>query len=361
MYAHKYMVSDLFQTVYNKNITLTNSQTYVSESEHNRLTPKIGSHIPNLVKRSDVLMRVLVVGAGAVGGYFGGRLVEKGADVTFFVREKRKNQLDTSGLIIHSVNGDAQFPISTITAGEHSTPFDLVMLTTKAYHLDEVLPSLTPYIGEHTTIFPLLNGIAHFEKLKAFFGSDRVIGGLCFIESTLNTRGEVEHYSKNHRIVFGEFDGKKSDRIRAIEDVFAGANVTAIASEQINNEIWKKYIFISAMAGMTCLARSSIGPILQSPNGIETYERLLREICAIGKAQEPTLDADVWEQTMNRVRTLPADMKSSMLRDMEKGLPIETDHFHGTLLRLAPADLDVPLLKTIYSTLSIYQAAQAAN
>jgi 2-dehydropantoate 2-reductase len=310
---------------------------------------------------SDVHMRVLVVGAGAVGGYFGGRLVEKGADISFLVRERRKQQLETSGLVLHSVQGDFQSPISTIVAGVDTTPFDLIILTTKAYHLDEVLPNLVSYVGEHTTILPLLNGTAHFEKLKNHFGSEKVIGGLCFIESTLNAKGEVEHYSPQHRVVFGEFDRKKSDRIIAIEDLFAGANLAAVSSENINNEIWKKYIFISAMAGMTCLTRSSIGPILKSPHGMETYERLLTEICKIGKAQEETLDADVWDQTIGRVRTLPDEMKSSMLRDMEKGLPVETDHFHGTLLKLAPADLDAPLLKTIYSTLSIYQATQAAN
>lgn len=306
-------------------------------------------------------MRVLVVGAGAVGGYFGGRLVEKGANITFLVRERRKQQLESNGLVLHSVKGDFQSSISTIVAGEVTEPFDLILLTTKAYHLDEVLPSLMPYTAEHTTILPLLNGIAHFEILKHSLGSERVIGGLVFIESTLNAKGEVEHYSQNHRIVFGEFDGTKSERIKAIEDLFAGANVNAVSSEQINNEIWKKYIFISAMAGMTCLTRSSIGPILKSPNGMEIYERLVKEISAIGESQEKTLDADVWEQTMKRVRTLSDEMKSSMLRDMEKGLPIETDHFHGTLLKLAPADLDIPLLKTIYSTLSIYQTTQAAD
>lgn len=306
-------------------------------------------------------MRVLVVGAGAVGGYFGGRLVEKGADITFLVRERRKQQLEATGLVLHSVQGDFQSPISTIVAGEVTEPFDLVILTTKAYHLREVLPNLSSYLGEHTTILPLLNGIAHFDTLKNRFGAERVIGGLCFIESTLNAKGEVEHYSPNHRIVFGEFDGTKSDRIKAIEDLFAGANVNAVSSEQINNEIWKKYIFISAMAGMTCLMRSSIGPILNSPNGLETYGRFVKEICAIGKSQEETLDADVWEKTMQRVQTLSDGMKTSMLRDMEKGLPIETDHFHGTLLRLAPTNLDVPLLKTIYSTLSIYQSTQAAD
>lgn len=310
---------------------------------------------------SDAYMRVLIVGAGAVGGYFGGRLVEKGADITFLVRERRKHQLASTGLVLHSVKGDFQSSISTIVAGEVTEPFDLIFLTTKAYHLEEALPSLTPYLGKHTTILPLLNGIAHFDTLKNHFGAERVIGGLCFIESTLNAKGEIEHYSPNHRIVFGEFDGTKSDRIKAIEDLFAGANVNAISSIQIDNEIWKKYIFISAMAGMTCLMRSSIGPILKSPNGMEIYDRLVKEISTIGKSQEKTLDTDVWKKTMERVRTLSYEMKSSMLRDMEKGLPIETDHFHGTLLRLAPADLDVPLLKTIYSTLSIYQSTKAAD
>jgi 2-dehydropantoate 2-reductase len=300
------------------------------------------------------MMKILVVGAGAVGGYFGGRLVEKGEDVTFLVRERRKRQL-ANGLTIHSVKGDAHFPVQTLVADELREPFDLVILTTKAYHLDDVLPTLSRYIGDKTVVLPLLNGIAHFERLKGTFGAEKVIGGLVFIESTLNSKGEVEHYSENHRLVFGEFDGQITERIQKISDAFAGANFHAVASEQINNEIWKKYIFISAMAGMTCLTQSSIGPILASPYGEENYSRLVREICAIGASQEPTLDADVWEQTMNRVRSLPAPMKSSMLRDMEKGLPIETEHFHGTLLRLAPPDLDTPLLKTVYSTLSIYQ------
>jgi 2-dehydropantoate 2-reductase len=306
-------------------------------------------------------MRVLFVGAGAVGGYFGGRLAEKKADVTFLVRKKRKQQLDTKGLVIHSVKGDTHLSVQSIVAGESTKPFDLIVLTTKAYHLNEVLPSIHPYVGENTTILPLLNGIAHFDILKQNFGADRVIGGLCFIESTLNSLGEVEHYSPNHRIIYGEFDGQKSNRIGAIEALFQDANLSAISSDNINNEIWKKYIFISAMAGMTCLTRSSMGPILESPHGIENYERLLHEICTIAKSQEPTLDNDVWEKTMERVRTLGGAMKSSMLRDMEKGHPIETDHFHGTLLRLAPKDLEVPMLKTIYSTLSIYQSTQAAK
>jgi 2-dehydropantoate 2-reductase len=300
-------------------------------------------------------MRVLVVGAGAVGGYFGGRLAEKGANVTFFVRGNRQTQLVQNGLIIHSVNGDAQFPVKTIVNGDKVKPFELIILTTKAYHLAELLPTLTPYMSSQTTILPLLNGIAHFTTLQEMYGQERVIGGLCYIESTLNAKGEVEHYSPYARIVFGEFDGTTSDRIQAIKHLFAGSKLAADSSTEIRNEIWKKYIIISTMAGMTCLTRSSMGPILESISGKETYGRLLQEIYDIALHQEPTLDKDIWKETMARAVQVAPTLKSSMLRDLEKGLPIETEHFHGTLLQLAPPELDTPILKAVYSTLSIYQ------
>ncbi len=298
-------------------------------------------------------MRILVVGAGAIGGYYGGRIVESGADVTFLVRQKRQKQLE-NGLVIHSTKGGAHFPVQTIVAGDKADSFDLIIITTKAYHLADLLPELKPYVSKETTILPLLNGIAHYKVLQETFGQDTVLGGLCFIESTLNTQGEVEHYSPYHRLVFGEFDGRYSDRIQLIEQQFSGANFQAELSSEINKEIWKKYILISTMAGMTCLMRSSMGPILETNYGKETYGALLREICTIALNQEPTLDPKVWDQTMDRALSMPPTMKSSMLRDMEKGLPIETEHFHGTLLHLAPSDLATPLLKAVYSTLSIY-------
>lgn len=300
-------------------------------------------------------MRVLVVGAGAIGGYYGGRLVEKGADITFLVRKKRHEQLLENGLVIHSVKGDVHFPVKTIIAGDQADPFDLVIITTKAYHLGELLPDLDPYISSSTTILPLLNGIAHFTILQERYGQDRVVGGLCFIESTLNANGEIEHYSPYHRLVYGEFDGSHSERIQTIEQLFAEANFSGELSLEIRKEIWKKYIFISTMAGMTSMMRSSMGPILGSPYGKETYEDLLAEICTIARHQEPTLDEHIWQQTMDRVLQMAPTMKSSMLRDMEKGLPIETEHFHGTLLNLAPSSLATPLLKSVYSNLSIYQ------
>ncbi|MBA4494027.1 ketopantoate reductase family protein [Paenactinomyces guangxiensis] len=300
-------------------------------------------------------MRVLIVGAGAVGGYFGGRLVEKGADVTFLVRERRKQELDRHGLVIKSVHGDAALKVKTLLSGQPADPFDLILLSVKAYHLGQTLASLQPYVGKNTAILPLLNGISHLQEIKKHFGEEVLLGGLCFIESTLNAQGQVEQYSAIHEIVFGELHGETTERVRQIGQLFAGANMQARHSRQIKVEMWKKYIFINAMSGLTSLMRSSIGPILASPFGRETYLRFLHEIVAIARTQEPSLPADLAERILSNMEKLEPAMKSSMLRDMEKGLPIETDHLHGALIQLAAKKMDLPLLKTVYSTLKIYQ------
>ncbi|MFC7440095.1 ketopantoate reductase family protein [Laceyella putida] len=306
-------------------------------------------------------MRVLVIGAGAVGGYYGGRLAEKGEDVTFLVRKRRKEQLDRHGLVIKSVNGDARLKVQTLLAGQDAPSFDLILLSVKAYHLEQTLRDLAPYVGEKTTILPLLNGIKHIKLLQERFGSDKILGGLCFIESTLNAQGEVEQYSQAHDLVFGELDGKVSDRVKAIAALFEHAKCHARPSEQISVEMWKKYIFISAMSGMTCLMNSSIGPIFESPCGKETYRGLLDEIISIARHYEPSISPDLSSLILASLESLSPNMKSSMLRDMEKGEPVETDHFHGALLQLAPKDAKLPLLKAVYSALSIYQERQRAD
>jgi 2-dehydropantoate 2-reductase len=303
-------------------------------------------------------MRILVVGAGAVGGYFGGRLLEKGEDVTFLVREKRKQQLQQTGLVIKSVQGDVTLNVQTLVSGEESDPFDLVILAVKEYHLDQALHSVHPYIGSNTTILPLLNGISHLEKIKAAFPQGHLLGGLCFIEATLNKEGHIEHYIQRHDIIYGELDGQVSERIKQIKKCFSEANMNAYVSKQIIKRMWHKYIFISTLSGITSLMRSSIGPILSVSHGKETVQRLIDEIVSIAQSQEPSINPNIAGEIMQTLESAPPSMTSSMHRDLEKGLPIETDHFHGTLLKMAPDHFDLPLLKTIYSTLSLYQQAK---
>lgn len=301
-------------------------------------------------------MRVLIVGAGAVGGYFGGRLIEKGADVTFLVREKRKQQLAREGLVIKSSHGHIKTPVQTLVYPEAHPAFDLILLCVKAYHLKEVIHTIKPYVGAHTTILPLLNGISHYAILREAFGEERILGGLCFIEVTLNSKGEIEHYSNRHELVYGEWNHAETERIRQIDALFSGARFSPRRSDAIQVDIWKKVIFISTMSAMTCLMRSSTGPILTSPYGKEIYRRLLEEVVSIARYYEPSIPLDFPDATLRTLEEeLKPTMKSSMLRDMEKGLPIETDALHGSLIQLAPKELDIPLLKTVYSTLSIYE------
>src|SRR5699024_2487634 len=149
-------------------------------------------------------MRILVLGAGGIGGYFGGRLVEKGEEVVFLVREKRKQILENNGLNIRSTKGDFYFHPKLITKDQQAEPFDLVLFSTKSYHLTEAIEDLKPFIGKQTVVIPLLNGISHLSQLTEAFGANKVIGGLCQIETTLNDQGEVVHSSAFDKLVFGE-------------------------------------------------------------------------------------------------------------------------------------------------------------
>lgn len=301
-------------------------------------------------------MRVLVVGAGAVGGYFGGRLVEKGENVTFLVRPKRQEQLRLDGLVIKSVHGDAQLDVQTITYGQCADPFDLILLSVKAYHLPEVLSSLDSYVSSNTTILPLLNGFAHFPVLQNRYGKERVLGGLCFIESTINAEGHIEQYSQIHDLVYGEWNEQASSRMVTLQRLFANANLRATHSTQISLDVWKKYIFIATMSGMTSLVRGSLGTIWDTPTGEQTYRRLAQEIIQIAQGQEHRLQfKEVYQQVIKRSLQQPISMKSSMSRDIEKGNPIETDHFHGYLLQIKPNEIQAPTLEAIYTALSAYQ------
>ncbi|MBN2910718.1 ketopantoate reductase family protein [Polycladomyces sp. WAk] len=301
-------------------------------------------------------MRFLFVGAGAVGGYFGGRLSEKGADVTFLVRERRKRQLQERGLTIRSIHGDFHTQPKLITAGEKAEPFDCIVLSVKAYHLDTVLDSIAPYVDERTVILPLLNGIAHIEALFDRFGRERVLGGLCFIETTLNEQGEVEQYSPRHDIVFGEWNGRVSERVKAMLREMEGSKMQVRVSDHIVQEMWNKYAFIATFSGMTALMRTTVGGVTAAPFGKELFRRLLNEVVSVARSIEPSLPEEMEEKIWRVIEAQGPQMKSSLSRDIEKGLPTETDHLHGYLIRNAPADLDLPLLKTVYSHVKAYEA-----
>ena len=303
-------------------------------------------------------MRILIVGAGAVGGYFGGRLIEKGEDVTFLVRERREHQLREHGLRIESVHGDFHSEPKTIKTGEKADPFDVVILSTKAYHLKGAIESLSPYVGEDTMILPLLNGMSHVDDLIEAFGEEKLIGGLCFVESTLDGTGKVLQTSPIHDLVFGERNGERTERITKLEQAFSGTKANFRLSDTITQEMWHKYLFITTLSGVTSLYRAPIGPIRETDEGADKIKAVLSEAATVMRKLDAPLSENIEEALFDKIKGMGYSMKSSLQRDMEKNLSVEADHLYGYLLRAAEShDVKVPDLRLIYGNLKIYEIA----
>jgi 2-dehydropantoate 2-reductase len=281
-------------------------------------------------------MRILVVGAGAVGGYFGGRLLEAGRDVTFLVRPRRAAALAKNGLRIRSPLGDFHRPSPPIVLKEDiARPFDLVLLSCKAYDLDSAMASFAGAVGENTAILPLLNGMRHLDALAGRFGSKPLLGGQCAISATLDADGVVVHLTNLQELSFGELDGSRSKRIESIASELVGvAGFDARLSDEIRQEMWEKWVFIASAAGIGCLMRASVGDYLAA-GASDLATGLLDECATIAAAQgyPPRL------ATLERARTLltaaGSPLKASMLRDIEGGNLIEGDQILADLLRRA--------------------------
>ncbi len=298
-------------------------------------------------------MRTLVVGAGAIGGYFGGRLLEINRDVTFLVRPKRAAELASHGLAIRSPRGDVTLSKpSTVLAENLREHYDLVILSCKAYDLGDAITSFAPAVGPNTVILPLLNGIRHLDVLDQPFGRDRVLGGQCFIAVALKD-GQIVHLVETHELSFGERSGELSTRVRAIAQLMEGARFNAHASAGILQEMWDKWVFLASLAGGTCLMRANIGDICASPGGTDFMLGLLEDCRSIAAAE----GYPVREAKLNRTRktlTAPNSMlTASMLRDIERNAPIEGDHIVGDLLRRGQGKL--PHLAVAYTHLKAYE------
>ena len=228
-------------------------------------------------------MRTLILGAGGIGGYYGGRLVEAGADVTFFVRPARAERLAANGLVIRSPKGDATLAVTAVTQAEGA--YDLVILSCKAYDLDAAIEAIRPAVGPSTTILPLLNGLAHLDRLDAAFGPDRVIGGTAHISVTMDPDGTIRNLADLHLLTYGERDAAALPaRCDAIEALFATARFDGKRSDTILREMWEKFAFITAAAGITCLMRASVGAIMTTHDGARLTERMLDECAAVATA-----------------------------------------------------------------------------
>ena len=303
-------------------------------------------------------MRVLVVGAGAIGGYFGGRLLEANRDVTFLVRPRRAAELAAHGLKIRSRFGDVTLanPATLLAENLHDT-FDLVLLSCKAYDLESAITSFAPAVGPGTVILPLLNGMRHLEILNERFGRERVLGGQCLIAAAL-TDGEIVHLNDTHDLSFGDQNGALSDRVKAIATLMDGARFKAHASTEILQEMWEKWVFLATLAGSTCLMRAAIGDICASPGGTDFIVGLLEECCSIAAAAGYPMREAQLKRARDMLTAKGSTLTASMLRDVERNAPIEADHVIGDLLgrEKESGAKEAFLLSLAYTHLKSYEA-----
>jgi 2-dehydropantoate 2-reductase len=302
-------------------------------------------------------MRILVVGAGAIGGYFGGRLLAAGRDVTFLVRPKRASELVSRGLVIKSPSGDVTLNNPpTVQADKLTEKFDVVLLSCKAFDLEDAIKSFAPAVGPATAIIPLLNGMLHLDVLDKKFGAERVLGGLCGIAVTLNEAREIVHLMPMQSLTFGERNGKMSERVRAIADVFASGNFGGAASEHVMQDMWEKWVFLASLAASTSLMRTSVGNILAAPGGKDFLLGMLDECSAIASAEGFKPAGPYFQRTRGNLTAEGSPMTASMFRDIKAGLPVEADHVIGDLVERADAaKIPVPKLRIAYTHLKAYE------
>jgi len=319
-------------------------------------------------------VRMLVVGAGGIGGYFGGRLLGAGRDVTFLVRAQRAAQLARTGLIIRSPLGDLDLPAPpTVTAEalraadavdagrEVREPFDLILLAVKAYDLDAAMDDVAPAVGPRTLILPLLNGMRHLDRLDERFGADRVLGGQCVVSTTLDPEGRILHLDGSASLAFGARDRSRAEPLEAIAATLSVAGFEARLSAAIVQEMWEKWVSVATVAGMTCLMRAAIGDIVAAGAG-DLTTALLDECAAIAAQQGHALSAAVLQDRRAAFTAPDSELTASMLRDIERGAPIEAEQILGDLLRRAGRGAGTgvtSLLRVAYAHLMTYDARRA--
>jgi 2-dehydropantoate 2-reductase len=282
-------------------------------------------------------MRILVIGAGALGGYFGGCLVRAGRDVTFLARPQRAAQLARDGLQIISPHGDFTVRTATIAADAIGAPFDLILVSVKAYSLDEAMDQFAPAVGPDTAILPVLNGMGHLDRLSARFGAEHVLGGMANISAGVDAEGRIVQFIPLHDLVFGEMSGGSSERTRRLEACFEGAGFNATASDAVMQAMWEKFAQLGLGAGITCLMRASIGDILAAPGGREAMFELFDECCAIAAAAGFKPRPAHIEFVRTLITTEDSPLKWSMLRDIERGSTTEGEHILGDMVARARA------------------------
>lgn len=301
-------------------------------------------------------MKILILGAGAIGGYVGGRLHQSGADVTFLVREARREALQRDGLVIKSTKGDITQKVKTVTGGGEGGPYDVVLLTCKAYDLDSAMDAIAPAVGADTTVVPLLNGMRHLDTLDARFGAARVVGGLARVGVAMSGKGEILHTSPFAAISFGERDGKPArGALVELAAAIKKSGVDGGLNASIVQDLWDKWIMLCTLAATCCLMRGASGDILEADEG----RAIVLETVDEGRKVAAAAGHDPGEKGIATVRSFltvkGSKFTASMLHDLEKGAVVEADHIVGDMIaRAKKAGIATPNLRMAYAHLQVY-------
>ena len=302
-------------------------------------------------------MRILIVGAGAVGGYFGARLAEAGRDVTFLVRASRAEQLLRDGLSIISAHGDVVLTPKLISAGEIDGRYGLILLSVKAYALEAAIDDFAPAVGPETMILPVLNGMRHIDLLIRRFGEGPVLGGVCVVATELDGKGRIVQLAEIQQLTYGERNGEVTPRLQSLDATLQGAGFDAQLSTDIIGAMWQKWVMLASLGAITCLMRGTIGEIVAVPGGAPLSLQALDECAAVATACGHKPSEIFRSRHAAAMTALGSPLASSMYRDLRKGAPVEVDHILGDLLeRAAAKGVATPLLNTACVNLRIYQA-----
>ncbi len=296
-----------------------------------------------------------MVGAGSVGGYFGGRLAAAGRDVTFLVRARRASQV-ADGLTIISKGQETRVAAKVIMKGEAAGEFDLILLAVKAYQLEAAIEDFGAHVSQRSMILPVLNGMKHVDILRSRFGSHCVIGGVAKIASSLDERGRILDYADFHDLAYGEWSRERSGRILALDQFMAGAGFEARLSADVERDMWEKWAMLASLGAITCLLDGDLGQVARAPGGIALVRSLFGEVvAAIGAAWRPLSDP-FKAQVLSLLTDRGSSLTSSMYRDMRGGYRVEADQIIGDLvMRSTEKGVATPLLSAVLTRLKVYE------
>jgi 2-dehydropantoate 2-reductase len=311
----------------------------------------------------EIYMKIAVMGAGGVGGYFGARLANSGADVSFVARGNHLAAMRSNGLQVNSGNGDVLIkPVKATDKPAEIGPVDLVIVAVKLWSTQEALADAKPLVGTNTAVVSFQNGVVAADAITETFGKERALGGVSNIGAVIEKPGVIRHTGTMASLTFGELDGRTTPRVQTFLEACTKAGITSRATDDIQKAIWEKYVFLVAASAMTSLTRLPLGPVREDPDTRALAAQIMSEVYSVGKAKGVRLDADLVEKLLQRLDGLPREMVASMLGDLERGNRLELPWLSGGVVQMGKAlGVATPANGFVYAALKHYIDGRPAD